>query len=231
MSKFSPALIFYLIASILVILANILDYKELEFITKPIVIPAIYFYYTQVSKSKLNIPLLIVLCSCFIGDMIPLIDDDIDFLWILPFFFIAYVILIKLGIDDMILQKINPINIIIGLITLGILTFVLFTILDILDPETMELYLIFLFYGITLIALAIISMINFFTNGSEAELFFSIMALCLIISNVFYSFYQFIDPISTFFYINLTFQLASYYCITQYFILRDDKKGKKLLEV
>ncbi|MBA4155583.1 hypothetical protein, partial [Flavobacterium sp.] len=67
---------------------------------------------------------------------------------------------------------------------------------------------------------------NFFSDASKAALYFSIMALCIVISDVFYSFYHFIEPIEMFNYINIFFQLATYYCMVSYFLVRIEKPSK-----
>lgn len=226
MSKIKPALLLYLFSSLLVLIAVVLNKQELEQLVKPIVIPAIYFYYLQYRYKRVNWWFSIAILACFVGDMILLIDPQFEILWIIFSFIICYIILIKFGIEDLVPQKLTVYNIGFGVISVCFLLFVIFSIIDLIEPKSTERYVIFLFYGICLLVLTVISLFNFFSDASKAALYFSIMALCIVISDVFYSFYHFIEPLQMFNYINIFFQLASYYCMVSYFLVRNEKPSK-----
>lgn len=226
MHKLKPALVLYLVSGFLVLISVLFDIQELELFAKPIVIPAIYFYYLQHRFKRINWWFSVSLLACFLGDIVVLIDPGVDVLGIIFCFFISYCILIKFGIDDLVPQKLSLSNFVLGVIILVFLLFVLFSVIDLIEPESTERYIIFLLYGFTLLILTIISLINFFSVASKAALYFSIMALCIVISDVFYSFYHFIEPIDVFSYINITFQLATYYCMVSYFLVRIERPSK-----
>jgi len=226
MKKQKPAFYLYIISSLLVLTAILFDIQELELFAKPIVIPAIFFYYLQHRFKRMNWWFSVSLLACFVGDILLLLDPDFDVLWIILCFFISYCILIKFGIDDLVPQKLSVSNIFLGILIVVFLLFVLFSIIDLIEPDSTERYIIFLFYGFTLLILTVLSLINFFSEASKAALYFSIMALCIVISDVFYSFYHFIEPIDMFNYINIFFQLATYYCMVSYFLVRIEKPSK-----
>lgn len=226
MDKLKPALGLYFISSILVLIAVVFNLCELEQIAKPIVIPSIFFFYLQHRYKRINWWFSIAILACFVGDMILLIDPEFEILWIILCFFISYAILIKFGIDDLVPQKLTFSNIGIGILSVFFLLFVILSIVDLIEPETTERYIMFLFYGFSLLVLTVISLFNFFSDASKAALYFSIMALCIVISDVFYSFYHFIEPIEMFNYINIFFQLATYFCMVSYFLVRIEKPSK-----
>jgi len=226
MGKLKPAIGLYFISSILVLIAVVFNLNELEQIAKPIVIPSIFFFYLQHRYKRVNWWFSIAILACFVGDMILLIDPEFEILWIILCFFISYAILIKFGIDDLVPQKLTFSNIGIGILSVFFLLFVILSIVDLIEPETTERYIMFLFYGFSLLVLTVISLFNFFSDASKAALYFSIMALCIVISDVFYSFYHFIEPIEMFNYINIFFQLATYYCMVSYFLVRIEKPSK-----
>ena len=226
MGKLKPAIGLYFISSILVLIAVVFNLNELEQIAKPIVIPSIFFFYLQHRYKRVNWWFSIAILACFVGDMILLIDPEFEILWIILCFFISYAILIKFGIDDLVPQKLTFSNIGIGILSVFFLLFVLLSIVDLIEPESTERYIMFLFYGFSLLVLTVISLFNFFSDASKAALYFSIMALCIVISDVFYSFYHFIEPIEMFNYINIFFQLATYYCMVSYFLVRIEKPSK-----
>ncbi len=146
MNKQKPAFYLYIISSLLVLTAILFDIQELELFAKPIVIPAIYFYYLQHRFKRMNWWFSVSLLACFVGDILVLLDPDFDVLWIILCFFISYCILIKFGIDDLVPQKLSVSNIILGILIVVFLLFVLFSIIDLIEPESTERYIIFLFY-------------------------------------------------------------------------------------
>ena len=226
MGKIKPSLLLYFASSLLVLFAVVINKQELEQLVKPIVIPSIYFYYLQYRYKRVNWWFSIAILACFVGDMIVLIDPQFEILWIIFSFLVCYIILIKFGIEDLVPQKLTIANIGFGIISVGFLLFVIFSIIDLMEPKSTERYILFLLYGICLLILTVISLFNFFSDASKAALYFSIMALCMVISDVFYSFYHFIEPFEMFNYINIFFQLASYYCMVSYFLVRNEKPLK-----
>ena len=226
MGKIKPSLLLYFASSLLVLFAVVINKQELEQLVKPIVIPSIYFYYLQYRYKRVNWWFSIAILVCFVGDMIVLIDPQFEILWVIFSFLVCYIILIKFGIEDLVPQKLTIANIGFGIISVGFLLFVIFSIIDLMEPKSTERYILFLLYGICLLILTVISLFNFFSDASKAALYFSIMALCMVISDVFYSFYHFIEPFEMFNYINIFFQLASYYCMVSYFLVRNEKPLK-----
>ena len=226
MGKIKPSLLLYFASSLLVLFAVVINKQELEQLVKPIVIPSIYFYYLQYRYKRVNWWFSIAILACFVGDMIVLIDPQFEILCIIFSFLVCYIILIKFGIEDLVPQKLTIANIGFGIISVGFLLFVIFSIIDLMEPKSTERYILFLLYGICLLILTVISLFNFFSDASKAALYFSIMALCMVISDVFYSFYHFIEPFEMFNYINIFFQLASYYCMVSYFLVRNEKPLK-----
>lgn len=222
MLKVNPALLFYFTASYLVLIANIFGFSELGWIAKSIAIPSVVYYYYQYSRKNASILVLLIFFFCFLGDMLSEIDPDIDIMWAIILFLTAYVFLIKYGIKSIDIKKISLPNIILCMVSLGVLGYVLYAILDLIQPSSTGLYIIMLIYGLTLSILATISFANYFLKATEGGLYFSILALCIVISDIFYSFYYFIEKIDIFLYGNLIFQLASYFFMAKYFIIKSN---------
>lgn len=49
-----PALILYIIAVIIAVLGIVVDNEILLLFSKPVIVPAIFFYYIQTSKTSIN---------------------------------------------------------------------------------------------------------------------------------------------------------------------------------
>lgn len=226
MNNVKPSIFLYFASSIIVLLSVIFKWEELEFYVKPMVVPSILFYYLQYRFRRVNNWLIISLVACFVGDMILLINDNIPIYYALVCFFICYVILIFYGIKDRIPQQFSWISLFQIIIGIGALVYVLYSIIDLIEPNGIISYGMFLIYGLSLLLLTEIALYNFFSEASKQALYFSIMALSVVISDVFYAFYHFIEPIEMFHYINVFFQLATYYCIVSYFLVRNDRPSK-----
>lgn len=226
MNKVKPALFLYFISSILVLISVVYKWEQLEFYTKPIVIPSILYYYLQYRFKRVNNWLVFSLIACFVGDMLLLINDNIPIYYAMICFFLCYVILNFYGIKDIIPQQFAWISLLQIIIGIGALVYVLYSIIDLIEPNGIFNYLMFSIYGLSLLLLTEIALYNFFSEASKQALYFSIMALSIVISDTFYAFYHFIEPIEMFHYINVFFQLATYYCIVSYFLVRNDRPSK-----
>lgn len=221
MLKVNPALLFYFTASSLVLIANIFGFSELGWIAKSVAIPSVVYYYYQYSRKNVSILVLLIFFFCFLGDMLREIDPDIDVMWVIMLFLVAYIFLIKYGVNSINIKLSLP-NILLCMVSMGGLGYVLYAILDLIQPSSVGLYIMMLIYGLTLSILATISFANYFLKATEGGLYFSILALCIVISDIFYSFYYFIEKINIFLYGNLIFQLASYFFMAKYFILKSN---------
>lgn len=226
MNKVKPSIFLYFASSIIVLLSVLFKWKELEFYVKPMVVPSILFYYLQYRYKRINYWLVISLGACFLGDMLLLINNNIPIYYALVCFFLCYMIFIFYGIKDRIPQQYSWITLVQIIIGIGTLLYVLFAIINLIEPNGILSYTMFIIYGLSLLLLTEIALYNFFSEASKQALYFSIMALSIVISDVFYAFYHFIEPIEMFHYINVFFQLATYYCIVSYFLVRNDRPSK-----
>lgn len=222
MKKVEPSIIVYFIAVCLVLVAILTGNETLKLLSRSAVLPSLLFYYFQKSK-KVRELYIICLLFCFLGEIIIMLYQSMKLVWEIIVFFCSYLILIKCGLDDISLKKIKSYYLFFWIGILLFLGFLLFTILDFINEPQIDLYLTYLFFGLILITLFCVSMLNYFTNSTISSLYFSAMALCVVLSDVFFSFYRFIDQLLVFNCINVFFQLISYYFMVMYFIERKPK--------
>ena len=62
----NPSLILYIAATILVLVAKVFDDEVLMLITKPMVVPAIYYYYLQTKTRDVNVVFSVAVWLFFI---------------------------------------------------------------------------------------------------------------------------------------------------------------------
>jgi hypothetical protein len=223
MKSIVPSLVVYFTAVFLVLLSIIIDNETLELLSRPVVLPALLYYYFSRSNHRIKELFVVCILFCFLGEIIILLYNNTKFVWEIFVFFCSYLILIKSGLDTINFKKILFQNLVISIVVLFLLCFLLFSILDLINEIHIDMYLMYLFFGLILVTLFCVSLLNYFTRPTTSSLYFAAMALCILLSDVFFSFYQFIDKMLVFKCINVFFQLISYYFMVCYFIERNPK--------
>ena len=216
-----PSLVLYIAASVLVILGKIFDFEVLMLIVKPMVVPAIYYYYLQTKTTKTNFLFSVVLWSFFVADMIMLLYSKTAIVSIMICGMISYFILILFAIRDRPPLTVNAFNIIFLTLLLSLLSYILFTILNLRIEDIVRNYIVYLVYGISLIGLVLISVFNYLQQSTTAFLHLCSMALCVLISDLFYAINQFVIPLPVIDHINLLAQFLSYFFMVRYFNSRN----------
>lgn len=220
-----PSLILFIAASALALLAKIFDIEFLMIATKPMVIPAIFYYYLQTKTRKVSILFSLALWLFFVGDMIMVLfpDPEYGIFYIMGVGMAGYLILLKFAIEDRAVIKFNLFNIIFLALLLLLLGYFLFTILNLnIDSIAMN-YMMYLIYGIVMISLAIVSAYNYLSENSSNFLYLSCMALCIVVSDLFYCISKFMIQLSIIDNINLFSQFMSYFFMVKYFNSRKSK--------
>jgi YhhN-like protein len=218
-----PALILYFIACLVFMISIVFDSNELMLLSKPIIAPAILFYYLQEKKRDFSWYYIIITALFFIGDMVVLIDLKNLFITIVSIFFIAYLLFLKGLLDDLVtirLKFMNKTHLFSVLLCTFFLVYLLMSSLDILiETKTPNLWLLVL-YGIVLVLIGIISSLNYIFRTSRYTTFMILASLSFVISDVFYILKNYFNEIEIFNYLNNLTQVLSYYFLTKYFILK-----------
>ncbi|RZJ35349.1 MAG: hypothetical protein EOO51_05550 [Flavobacterium sp.] len=221
MKDSSPSLVLYIAASVLVLIGKAFGFELLMLIVKPMVVPAIYFYYLQTKAGKTNILFSIVLWSFFVADMIMLIYARDAIIYIMMCGLVSYLILIGFAIADRPSKKVTALNVVFLVILLSVLSYILFTILNLHVIDIVRHYLVYLVYGISLIALVTVSTFNYLQQSTATFLHLCSMALCVLISDLFYAINQFMVELPIIDHINLFAQFLSYFFMVRYFNSRN----------
>ncbi|MGX7666160.1 hypothetical protein [Flavobacterium pedocola] len=223
MSKLTPALVLYCVASFIFIFSIVFEMGTLSMLFKPMIVPAIYFYYWQQSNGKVSVIFSVILLMFYCGDMMILIQLDNLFVPLMIMNLIAYVLLFKFLIEDLIALRENRIH---SSNLFSIIIFTLFLLsllyvgLKLIFDTSSENYSLITIYGLTLFLLGLQTVFLYILNNSKSNIFLAITVLCFIMSDLFYVLYNYYYDLSIFTYINVVCQVASFYFLVNYILSR-----------
>ena len=218
-------MILFVVAGVLAIVAKILDFEDLMIATKPMVVPAIFYYYLQTKTRRINLMFCIALWLFFVSDMIMVLFPFTGMRWIMITSMASYIIMIGFALTDRASIKFSPFNIVFITLLLLLLGYFTFTILSLNIESIVSNYGMYLVYGIVLTTLAAVSAANYLSDNSTVFLHLSCMALCMVVSDLFFCIYRFMIKLPVIDYINLFSQFMSYFFMVKYFNTR--KKVRK----
>ena len=216
----------YFIACMVYMLGVVLDNNELMLVSKPVIVPAIFFYYLQERKIKFSWTYTLITILFFTGDMIVLIDSENLFVVIIAVFLLAYLFFLKGLVDDLVtirLRFINKTHLFALLICVFFLIFLLISIVDVLIENKTENLGLIVLYGIVLVSLGTLASLNYIIKPSRYTTFMILASLSFVISDVFYILKKDFLEIEILDYLNNFTQVVSYYFLTQYYLLKDLK--------
>lgn len=225
--KNKSALVLYFVACLVFMLAVIMNNSELMLVSKPIIVPAIFFYYIQEKRVRFNWSYLLIIMLFFIGDMIVLIDLPDFFIIIVAVFQLAYLFFLKGIIDDLVTIRfrfINKTHLFTLLLCVFFLIYLLISIIDVLMEAKTEYMCLLVLYGMTLVSIGTIASLNYIIKPSRYTTFMIFASLSFVFSDVFYILKKDFLEIEILNYLNNFTQIISYYFLTKYYLLKDLKK-------
>ena len=224
------ALILYIICSILVVFAAIIGNDELFFVTKPIIIPAIFFYYLSINQeNKVSTVIALILVLYFIGNSIGLLElkDSVEMVMI-PYFS-AYLLLIWFGIDDFRKLKFNKMALFLASLFLVLMFMITYSIINVFKNHHPGLVIPVVFYAAFLSSYGAIALYSYQFLRNRIFYYLLIFVMIRISSDVFYMIYQMVSPIVYFNYFQLSMEFLSYFFMVKYFVAKTDIEiGSKL---
>jgi len=215
------ALTLYIVCSILAVVATIIGNETIVLLSKPAVIPAIFFYYLSVKrKRKVDLYFILVLALSFAGDTIALLklENETEILMI-PFF-LSYVLLLKFAIEDVRKMKFNISGVLLSVFVFLFLMYILYSLIELFSDMYADLVVPVIIYGVVLGTFVSIAVYCFYSKNSSFTFYLAMAALLSVVSDVFYIMFSLIFHFPSFNYFELTVQLFSYFFIVKYFVLR-----------
>lgn len=226
-NKLTLIQIYFLIAVVYVI-ASLFHFENLILLSKPALLPILYFYYMEEIKVKPSQFVLLSVCLFFIGDVLSLISVQDYYIQSLSFLLVPYLLLLKRLTKDFVKlvqqYKWSILNFSV-FITVILLFYLFFSIVNLLAiKDVVEQYIIYVF-GLTLVFLAIISTTLFMFNDSKSNVYMMLAVITFVVSNLFFIFNQKVDSNLIFLVLNTIAQVLSYFFYIKYFVLSAQKKN------
>lgn len=229
MKDSKSALYLFISASLIVILSSVLKYDNIVMLAKPMIIPSAFFYYLQTKKTLLDLSVTAIFISFFIGDMIILVLGDSAIKMILLTFLIGYLMLFKSIVEDLIKIEFDFSSLLYVFVLMILLVGILYFILDLPITQIIENYWLFMIYGIVLIVLVLLSTYNYVSNQNINSFNLLIATLSMLLSDLFYCFYNYVMKSSLLDAMNLFTQFLSYYLLIKYYNSRMISNKIKLI--
>lgn len=221
-----PALILYFVACAVFMLSVVIGNGDMMLVAKPVIVPAIFFYYLQEKKIKFSWSYVLITALFFIGDMIVLIDLPELFTVIVAVFLIAYLFFLKGLIDDLVNIRwkfINKTHLFALLICVFFLIYLLISSVDIMIASKVEPLWLMIFYGIALMFVGGVASMNYIIRPSRYSTFMILASLSFVISDIFFLLKMDFPEIEILNYLNNFTQIISYYFLTKYYLLKEYK--------
>lgn len=221
----TAALILYLTASLTAVIATMFEFELLILISRPIVVPAILFYYLSIKEGKANPLFVSVLLLNFIGETIILLEIENSTLIIMVPYFLSYLLMIKFAIADVLKIRFNRKGLIIGIVVFGFLMYLLYVLVQLFMDTSEELVIPVIVYGIMLSVYLCMATYCYYSNSSMTMLFLLLTALAGSLSDIFYVLFTLIFHFPGFYYFEFAIQLVSYFFMVKYFVLRENRQS------
>ncbi|MEW5675780.1 lysoplasmalogenase family protein [Flavobacterium enshiense] len=223
-----PALILYFTVIVLFMISIVFKIDELSLLTKPVIIPSIFFYYTQKNEGKMNWYYLLIVLIFFIGDMIVLVDLENSFRVIVPMFIVSYGLFLKALIEDSMkirLSEIKSPHLFALLLCLFLLLYLFISSLDLLMEIQEGTVWLLIIYGTVLLLVGLVSSLNYIINPTRLSFLMILTSLCFVISDVFFVLKKYFLEAEMLDYISNLAQALSYFFLTRYFLLKSVSKN------
>ena len=224
MKPSTPALIAYLISSFLAVLGIVSDNDFLVLLMKPVIVPAIFFYYMQTRRTKVNWLFLIAMLSSFIADMIILFQLENGDIPIILLNLLMYLIFFYFAIKDMPYRNLTVFNFFYFILIVCCFLSILYFVLDLMTGLDSFLHYLLIVYGILLSLLSSVIVFNHIKLLYLKTFYAVIMCICFVTSDIFFAVYNFYLKMEVFTIFNLTVQFASYYYMVKYITCLEPNK-------
>jgi len=224
-NRFTLVQIYFLIAFVYTI-AALGQIENLKLITKPALLPIIYFYYMEEIKIKPSRFVLLSVCLFFIGDMLSLVSEQEYYIQSLVILLIPYLLLLNKLVKDFIIlirqHKWSLLNFSVIIIVV-LLFYLFFSVINLLTiQDTIEQGVVYAL-GLTLVFLAIISTILFMFNDCKSNVYMMLAVITFVVSNLFFILNRKIDNNVIFLLLNIIAKIISYFFYMKYFISKSEK--------
>ncbi len=214
----TPSLILFFITSILAIVFKLLGYDVCVLYAKSIIIPSLFIYYLVCNNYKISAFNVLIFILFFARDVFNTLQISQSAIGSFLCVLMVYILLLYAAIRDLICIKFDYKDFISIFILVFSIGTICYSVLN-LKLENLELdFWLYVFFGIILSVLSIVSIINYIKSGSYAYFNSMLMCICFIITDIFFVLYKFYFYNYMFTFISLITQFLSYFFMVSYFL-------------
>ena len=211
-----PSLILYAIASVITIISTILEYDWLTFFVKPIIVPAIFYYYLQRNDLKIEGLFFLGILSSYASDVIVLLNFENHQVIITLLNMFTYVVMLYYVLHDFSVKKIGLQKVIYfvgNLLSFLVVVYIMLTLMSDMTRVSLGIYIL---YGVIISVLASFAIINHISTHNLKTFYALIMCICFVTTDIFYIVYNFYVGMHVFLLLNLAAQFVSYFYMIHY---------------
>ena len=223
MGKVHSALILYLAAILVYVMAVLFGSDNLELLIKPIIIPSVYYFYYISVKGKISFLFSFSILSYFFAEILLLISAS-DFLYPGLFCFgIPYLIITYFLAQDFLYylkKRKYAINNFSFYIIIILLFYLLYNVLSFINESSKLEFSFYIFNGILLFVMGIFAFLIQFNFNNKTILYMVLMVVFFIISDLFFIFSKSTKDVIALKLISIVTQQLSYFFYVSYFICR-----------
>jgi len=220
----TPSLILFFAASAFVIVFKMMQYDSLMLYAKAVLIPSLFIYYFVSNNYKITPYKLLIFFLFFVRDIFNTLLIKESALGAFLCVLIVYIMLFKLSYKDFKYIKFNFRDGLSLFVLIVAVSAICFSVLN-LKLENLELdFPFYVFFGIVLSVLSIVSITNYTKNGTYAFFYSMMMCVCFIVTDIFFILYKFYFYNYVFTLISIITQVLSYFFMVNYFLEKDKFK-------
>ena len=182
------ALAFFIFFSIMATVSSALEWNGILLLCKPLIIPALTFYYLGNTK-KVSRSVTLFLISCFIGDAIALFNFEHEIFYLLVPFFVGNLVIIRLAFLECKRFYWDAINVVSLLLILLLLGYLWVTVVSFFWDETGFLFFAIAIFGLTLLVMNVLTAYNGLSSMKFSNLYLLLTSISILVSQVFYVLY------------------------------------------
>src|SRR6478672_2440284 len=183
--------------------------ETLLLLTKPFIIPIVYFYYF-VNVNRVNILFTVALFFCYIGESIVMLELHDGLIALMIPFFLAYLIFLKLGYDNFKKYRFRKATTLPLLISGLFISYLNYSFLKLLSNNFELHFFPFLIYGLVLSVNCFVAIYNLNHRTNNANIYYLLSCICFTVSDVFYALYHYQLRLPVFSFFDLALQSLCY---------------------
>lgn len=217
MQDSQPSLYAFIFTSICVVILFVMELQDLILVVKPVIVPAIFYYYTQTTNRPISVFFTVALALFFMADMAEVFDSSDYIYLIMACGLISYLIMFRFALREKI-RLIFSFKTIVTVFAIFSTSVVLSSNLIISSVIKKSEYLFFfIIYAIVIIMMLSYAILRRLSNDASSSKFFLAMALLMFISDLLYTYSNYVTYYKTVVVISLIAQFSSYYFMVEYY--------------